>query len=170
MGTTCQDATSSLSPLLSQFSHLGGQGGRRVGEEADRVRRERRRFGDRWAGGSAAASPTPWTTTVMAASLSPSRSTSAPSASALSSPRSSPLSALQMVDVDRRLPVRPDFPRPCRRSPFLSRSALAHHRPAAPALAVTRFAHRPPLARSSDRPVRPPPVRLPHRRSPATGH
>jgi hypothetical protein len=46
----------SLSPLLSQLSpRLGGQAGRRVGEEADGARRERRRFGGRWAGGSAAA-------------------------------------------------------------------------------------------------------------------
>uniref|UniRef100_A0A0E0EEH6 Uncharacterized protein n=1 Tax=Oryza meridionalis TaxID=40149 RepID=A0A0E0EEH6_9ORYZ len=66
----------------------------------------------------------------------------APSTSALPSPRSSPLSALQMVDVDRRMPMRPDLPPPCRRSPFLSRSVPAHCRPAAPARAVARFTHR----------------------------
>ncbi|BAS95241.1 Os05g0553500 [Oryza sativa Japonica Group] len=46
-----------------------------------------------------------------------------------------------MVDVDSRLPVRPDLLRPCRRSPFLSRSVPAHRRPATPARVVARFAH-----------------------------
>ena len=47
------------SPLLSQFSpRLGGQGGRRVGEEANEARQERKRFSGRWpATGDVAAAP-----------------------------------------------------------------------------------------------------------------